>query len=76
MDKKFSTREYNNRTVYDCFNNLFPAGYSSPNLNIPPITIDDRTQPDKIALYNPDILPSAISFASENSVSNLITPYY
>ena len=46
-DKKISTREYNNKTVYDFFNNPFPDDFGSPALNIPPITIDDRYHLDK-----------------------------
>ena len=42
MDKKNSTLEYNNKTVYDCFNNYFTADYVSPAMHLPPITIDDR----------------------------------
>ena len=41
-DKKISTLKYNNRTVYDCFNNPFTADYGSPAMHLPPITIDDR----------------------------------
>ena len=41
---------------------------------LPPITIDDRPCPHKRARYTLDLLPAAISVASENSVSNLTTP--
>ena len=41
MEKKVSTREYKNNTVYDCFNNTFPDDCVSPALNIPPINVDD-----------------------------------
>ena len=44
-DKKISTLEYNNRTVYDCFNNPFTADCGSPAMHLPPITIDDRPPP-------------------------------
>ena len=73
-DKKISTIEYNNRTVYECFNNPFPDYFCSPYLNINPITIDDRPCLHKISCYTPDLLPSAISVASGNSVSNLTAP--
>ena len=73
-DKKISIREYNERAVYDCFNNTFPADCGSPNLDIPPITIDDSTYLDKRAHYTPYLIPAAISFASENYVSNLTNP--
>ena len=42
VDKKISTLEYNNRTVYDCFNNTFTADCGSPDMHLPPITIDDK----------------------------------
>ena len=29
-ENKFSTREYNSRTVYDCFNKKFPVDFGSP----------------------------------------------
>ena len=44
-DKKISTLEYNNRTVYDCFNNPFTADCGIPAMHLPPITIDDRPPP-------------------------------
>ena len=40
-------------------------------MHIPPITIDDRTPPHKRSQYTPDLLPAAISVASENSVITL-----
>ena len=67
-------KEYNKRTVYDCFNNSFPADYGSPDLNLPPIIIDDISFPHKISRYTPDLLPAAISVASKNCVSILTTP--
>ena len=73
-DNKISTRGYNERTVYDCFNNPFPDDCGSPYLNLPPITIYDIPHPDKIARYTPDMIPSAISIASEIYVSTLTTP--
>ena len=42
VDKKISTIEYNNRTVYDCFNNPFTDECGTPDLNLSPITIDDK----------------------------------
>ena len=41
-DKKISTLEYNNRTVYECLDNPFTADCVSPAMHLPPITIDDR----------------------------------
>ena len=73
-DKKISTFEYNNRTVYDWFNNLFSADLvaqiciylTSPLMMVPP--------PHKRALYTQNILPDVISVASGNYVSTLTTP--
>ena len=42
VDKKISTLEYNNRTVYDCFNHFFTSDFGSPDMHLPPITIVDR----------------------------------
>ena len=77
LDKKISTLEYNNRTVYDCFNNPFTADCGSPAMHVTPITIDDRPPPlHKRAQYAPYLIPAAISVASENSVNTLTTPSY
>ena len=45
-------------------------------MNLPPITIEDRPHLHKRVLYTPDLLPFAISVASENAFSNLTTPSY
>ena len=45
MDKNISTLEYNNRTVYECFNNHFKDDFGSPSMHLHPITIDDRPPP-------------------------------
>ena len=76
MWTKKSILEHNNRTVYDCFNNPFTADCGSPAMYLPPITVDDRPPPPphKRAQYAPDLLPPAISVASENYVSTLTTP--
>ena len=75
QDKKISTLEYNNRTVYYCFNNPFIDDFGSPHLNLPPVTFDDIPRPHKRAHYKPDLLPANISVASENYSSTLTTPY-
>ena len=75
VDKKISALEYNNRTVYDFFNNLFTDEFGGPYLHLLPITIDDRPHPHKRAQYTPDLLPAAISAASENYVSTFNTAY-
>ena len=66
LDKTNSTREYKNRTVYDCFNDTFTDDFGSPDLNLPPITINDIPRPHKISSYTPDMLPSTISIAFGN----------
>ena len=40
-EKIISMREYNHRTVYYCFNNIFPVFGVSTTLNLPPISIAD-----------------------------------
>ena len=50
-DKKCSTRYYNDRMVYDCFNNPFLDHGGRPALNPSPITIKDIPLRDKL----PDI---------------------
>ena len=42
VEKKFSMRGYNKRKVYDGFNNPFPYGSDIPDMNLPPIRIDDK----------------------------------
>ena len=74
MDRKFSTLGYNNRTVYDCFNNPFTDDFFSPALNLPPITFNDIPRPHKRNLYTPYLIPAAISVASENSFITLTPP--
>ena len=76
VDKKISTGEYNNRNIYDCFDNTFEDYFDSPALHLPPITIDDRHSLHKRSRYKPDLIPAAIFVASENVVSILIDPYY
>ena len=73
-DKKFSALEYNNRKVYYCFSNPFTDDCGSLAIHLPPITIDDRPPGHKRARYAPNMLPAAISVASEISVSTLTTP--
>ena len=72
--KKISTLEYNNRMVYDCFNNPFTDEFGSPALNLPTITIDDWPRLHKRAQYTPYLPQAAIFVAYENSDSTLTTP--
>ena len=44
-------------------------------MNISPIIIDDRPHMDKRACYTPDLLPAAISVASEKSVITFTNTY-
>ena len=67
----FSKLDYNNKTVYDYFNNPFTDYFGRTDLNLPPITIEDRTHPHKRAYHTPSILLVPISVSSENSVSTL-----
>ena len=67
-------REYNNSMVYEFFNNPFKADFGSPTLNLPPITIDDRTSRHKRDRYTSDPLPATIYSASEKYVSTLTNP--
>ena len=73
MDQNIPTLDYNSRTVYECFNNPFKADCGSLAMHLPLITIDDRPPPHKRYRYTPYLLPSAISVASENSVSTFST---
>ena len=73
VDKKISKLEYNNRTVYDCFNNLFTDEFNSLYFNLPPITFDNRPHWHKIAWYPWDILLVVISVVSENPFRTLTT---
>ena len=68
-----SMGDYKNRTVYDFFDNIFPDYFGSLELNLPPITIDDRPRLHKISRHTLDLLPVDISVASENSLSTFTT---
>ena len=69
VDNTISAKEYNNGVFYDCFVNPFTDDFGIPDLNLPPITIDDIPRPHEISYYTPDLLPAAISVASKNSSS-------
>ena len=74
VEKKVSTRDLKIRTVYDWLNNTFPDDCVIPDLNLPPINIEYRTLPYKILCYTSDLIPDAITVASEKYVSTLTTP--
>ena len=67
-------RKYNNKKVYDCFNNPFPVYGGIPDLYLSPIIIDDSNSPNKSYRYNSDPLPTSISVTYRNYVSTLKTP--
>ena len=63
-DNTISTNEYNDRTVYDCFNNSFLCDGGIPDLILPLITIDDSPRPNKRYPYNYDLLTATIYVTS------------
>ena len=73
-DEEISTIGYNYKIVFGFFNITLTVYCGIPDFNPPPIPIDDSSHPGKIAHYTPDPLTYALSFAYENSVSNLNTP--
>ena len=74
VDRKFSTLDYNNRTVYDYFNNPFIDEFGIPALNLPPNNFYDIPCPNKIFLSTPDLLLSTISVASKNYLGTFNIP--
>ena len=68
-------REYNDRKVYDLFNNPFSIDCGSPALNIPQIPIDDSPLLNNTARYIFDPLTAAVSVASGYSVSKFTSPF-
>ena len=70
-NKTIPMKEYNNRTVYDCFNNPFLVYGGSPALNLSTLTIGDSPCPKTISQYTSDPLPDAIYVTSGNYDSTL-----
>ena len=66
--------EYNDRTVYDWFDNSFPVDCASLALNIPPMPIYDSTLLNNRSYYTSDPLSDAVSVTSGNYVSTFTTP--
>ena len=62
--------EYNDRAVYDCFDDPFSVDSVNTALNITPIHIDYIPHLNKIARYNSDTLLSDIYVTSGKSVSH------
>ena len=75
-DKYISIRQYNNKKVYECFNNTFSIYCGIPTLNLPSITIDDTPHKNKRAMYTSDTLPASISVPYGNYVSALTKHNY
>ena len=73
-DNTISIIEYNDMTVYDCFNNTFSVNCGIPYLNLPPIPIYDSPRTNKRSRYTYDPLPVSKSVTPGNSVSTLTTP--
>ena len=67
-------RGYNDKTVYDCFNNPFMDNFLRKYLNIPPMPIGNITCPNKTSHYTSEPLPAKIYVTSEKYVSTLTTP--
>ena len=72
--KIISMIEYNNSTVYDCFNIQFSVDSVTPYLNFPPVTIYDSPRKNKIARHTYDLLTPAVYVTSGKSVSTLTIP--
>ena len=53
-NRKIAAREYNYRIFYDCFNITFPVDCGKPDLNIPPMTINDSPRLKNRSCYTPD----------------------
>ena len=70
-NKYITITKYNDRKVFDYFNNIFPDNGGTQYFNIPPIYIDDSPCPPKIPRNTFDMLPYTISAASKKTLSNL-----
>ena len=73
-DNKITMRGYNDRIVFDCFNDPFPNKCGISALNLPPVTIDDSPHPKKTSHYTSGPLLATIYVASKNSVGTLTSP--
>ena len=61
-----ANKEYNNKTVLECFNIIFPVGCGIPDYNLPPKVIGDIPCQSKISRYTSDPPTATISIASKN----------
>ena len=73
-ERKILKREYNNRTVHDCFNDPFTFYGIIPPLNLPPIPIDDSPHSNKRSRYTSATSPAAIYVTSGKSNIKCTTP--
>ena len=75
VDREVSTLDYNKMTVYHYFNNIFTYEFCIPYLNVPHINFDDKSDLHERACYIPDLIPDAISVASDNTFNTFTTPF-
>ena len=73
-NKDINMTEYNDRKVFDYFNNISPDNCDTQDLNIPHMAFDYSPRPPKIPCNTFDMLPATISAASKNSLSTLTSP--
>ena len=73
-EKKISIREYNNRSVYYCFNNPFTVDCGIPYLNFPLMPIYDSYIPNKRSYNYPDLLPVDIYTDTGKYIITLTNP--
>ena len=73
-NKDITMTEYNDRKVFDYFNNISPDNCDTQDLNIPHMAFDYSPRPPKIPCNTFDMLPATISAASKNSLSTLTSP--
>ena len=55
--------------------NPFPVGCGITYFNLPPMSLDEISTPNKISRYNPYQLPDTVSVDSGNYFITLTTPY-
>ena len=73
-DKEIMMRDYDGITVYECFKTPLTVDCGTPYFNIPPMTIDVSTHPNRGSLYTSDTLPVSVYVSSKNYVINLTAP--
>ena len=73
-DMEITMRDYDGITVYECFKTSLTVDCGTPYFNIPPMTIDVSTHPNRGSLYTSDTLPVSVYVSSKNYVINLTAP--